>query len=359
MKKILTMFLALCMILGLAACGGGKTAEAAPTAAPTAEPAAEATDAPSEETDDAASADAGQINWPEFITIGGGGSSATFYAVATAVAQLISDNTDCVATGQATNGGTSNMQMLQTGEIEFGMADQFTANMAYNGLNDFEGAPVDDLRAVAVIYKGVFAIQATPGSGIETCDDLVGKTVCVGMSNSGTETVTREVFSALGLDYVNGGDIKAEYMGADSGADLLRNGQADAMTFFAPIPDSSQTEIMLTADTHLVSLSDEGIAALTVEGSPLASIVIPADTYDGQTEDINTVYAPMILWTTADMDEDVVYEVTKMLYENLDTLENSNAVFGKITAENIAADISIPIHDGALRYYTEAGILAE
>lgn len=333
MKKTLSLFLVVCMVFGFAAFGGGRA-------------------------DAAESADA-QVEWPEFITIGGGGSSATFYAVATAVAQLISDNTDCVATGQATNGGTSNMQMLQTGEIELGMADQFTANLAYNGLKDFEGAPIENLRAIAVIYKGVFAVQATPGSGIENCEDLRNKTVCVGMSNSGTETVTREVFTALGLDYVNGNDIKAEYMGADSGADLLRNGQADAMTFFAPIPDSSQTEIMLTADTHLVSLSDEGIEALTGEGSPLAPIVIPAGTYDSQTEDVNTVYAPMVLWTTEDMDDDVIYEITKMLYENLDTLENSNAVFGKITAENIAADISIPLHEGALRYYTEAGILTE
>ena len=356
MKKFLAMILALCMVLGLAACGGSGSGT--PTPAPTEAPAETPAEVPADETPAEPEEVTPEVAWPEFITIGGGGSTATFYAVATAVAQLISDNTDCVATGQATNGGTSNMQMLKTGEIEFGMADQFTANLAYNGMNDFAGNAVDNLRAIAVIYKGVFAIQAAPNSGIESSADLAGKTVCVGMSNSGTETVTREVFTALGLDYINGNGIKAEFVGADSGTDLLRNGQADAMTFFAPVPDSSQTEIMLTANTHLVSLSDEAIEALTGEGSPLALNVIPAGSYDGQDEDIYTVYAPMVLWTTSDMDEGVVYEVTKMLYENLGTLENSNAVFGKITADNIAADISIPLHDGALRYYTEAGIIA-
>lgn len=345
MKKIIALILSLCMIFALCACGES----AAPAAAPAAAAPAEA--APSEDSPAA-------VEWPDFITIGGGGSTATFYAVASALGQLISDNTPCTATGQATNGGTNNMQLLQSGEIELGMADQYTANSAYSGLGEFEGKAVDNLRAVAVIYRGYFAIQATPKSGIEKAEDLKGKTVCVGMANSGTETVTKAVFGAMGIDYTNGSDINAEYVGASSGTDLLRNGQADAMTFFAPIPDSSQTEIMLTANTHLVSLSDEGIAAFTYDGSPLAPDTIPANTYDGQTEDIQTVYAPMVLWTTAEMSDDVIYEITKMLYENLGTLENSNAVFGKITAETITAGISIPMHPGAEKYYKEAGIIA-
>ena len=346
MKKILAFVLTLSMIFMLCACG--QTAE--PAATPDAvEEEAEAVESSEVKT---------PVEWPDFITIGGGGSTATFYAVASALGQLISDNTSCTATGQATNGGTNNMQLLQSGEIELGMADQYTANIAYTGLGEFEGKPVDNLRAVAVIYRGYFAIQATPKSNIETAEDLRGKTVCVGMANSGTETVTKAVFGAMGFDYTNAKDINAEYVGASSGTDLLRNGQADAMTFFAPIPDSSQTEIMLTAGTYLVSLSSEGISAFSYEGSPLAPDVIPAGTYDGQNEDINTVYAPMVLWTTAEMSEDVIYEITKMLYENLDTLENSNAVFGKINAENITAGISIPLHPGAERYYKEVGVIA-
>ena len=346
MKKILAFVLTLSMIFMLCACG--QTAE--PAATPDAvEEEAEAVESSEVKT---------PVEWPDFITIGGGGSTATFYVVASALGQLNSDNTSCTATGQATNGGTNNMQLLQSGEIELGMADQYTANIAYTGLGEFEGKPVDNLRAVAVIYRGYFAIQATPKSNIETAEDLRGKTVCVGLANSGTETVTKAVFGAMGFDYTNAKDINAEYVGASSGTDLLRNGQADAMTFFAPIPDSSQTEIMLTAGTYLVSLSSEGISAFSYEGSPLAPDVIPAGTYDGQNEDINTVYAPMVLWTTAEMSEDVIYEITKMLYENLDTLENSNAVFGKINAENITAGISIPLHPGAERYYKEVGVIA-
>ena len=354
MKKVLALILAMCMVLSLCACGA--TEAPAPAAeAPAAAAPAPAAEAPAAEAP-AAEAPA-EVNWPEFITIGGGGSTATFYAVASALGQLISDNTDCTATGQATNGGTNNMQLLQSGEIELGMADQFTANVAYTGTGDFEGKALSNLRAVAVIYRGYFAIQATPNSGIATAADLAGKTVAVGMANSGTETVTRTVFGAMGYDYTNANDIKAEFVGASSGTDLLRNGQADAMTFLAPIPDSSQTEIMLTANTHLVSLSDEALAAFASADSPLAPDVIPAGTYDGQTEEIKTVYAPMVLWTTEDMDEEVIYQITKMLYENLGNLANSNAVFGKITDESIVSGVSIPFHSGAERFYKENGIL--
>jgi len=297
------------------------------------------------------------VAWPDFITIGGGGSSATFYAVATAVANLISENSSCVATGSATNGGTNNMQLLAAKEIEMGMADQFTAMGAYNGTGDFAGKAVDNLRAIAVIYRGYFAIEAVPSSGIKTWEDLAGKRVCVGMAASGTENVTRAVFDAMGYNYVDRSDIVAEYVGASSGTDLLRNGQADAMTFFAPIPDSSQTELVLTTSAYPISLSDEALAALGVEGSPFTPDVIPANTYTTQPEDVKTVYTPMVLWTTADMSEDVAYEITKLIYENLDTLALSHNVFGKINDDNIIAGISIPLHEGAARFYAEKGLV--
>ena len=296
-------------------------------------------------------------NWPDFITIGGGGSSATFYAVATAIGNLISANSSCVATGSATNGGTNNMQLLASGDIEMGMADQFTASMAYNGLVDFEGKAMPQLRAIAVFYRGYFAIEAVPSSDIKTWEDLAGKHVCVGMASSGTETVTREVFAAMGYDYVNANDIVAEYVGASSGTDLLRNGQADAMTFFAPIPDSSQTELILTTSAYPVSLSDEAIAKLTVEGAAFTADIIPAGTYTTQAEDVKTVYVPMVLWTTADMDEEVIYAITKLIHENLDTLALSHNVFAKVNDENIIAGISLPLHAGAERYYREIGIV--
>ena len=298
-----------------------------------------------------------EIAWPDFITIGGGGSSATFYAVATAVANLISENSSCAATGSATNGGTNNMQLLSAGEIEMGMADQYTAMQAYQGNGDFAGNALGGLRAIAVIYRGYFAIEAVPASGITTWEDLAGKRVCVGMASSGTETVTREVFGAMGYDYVNASDIVAEYVGASSGTDLLRNGQADAMTFFAPIPDSSQTELVLTTGAYPISLSDESIARLTEEGSAFTADIIPAGTYTSQAEDVKTVYTPMVLWCTEEMDEEVAYEITRLIYENLETLALSHNVFGNITDENIVAGISIPLHDGAQRFYTEKGLI--
>ena len=298
-----------------------------------------------------------ETSWPDFITIGGGGSSATFYAVATAVANLISENSKCAATGSATNGGTNNMQLLASKEIEMGMADQNTAMQAYLGLNDFEGKGLPGLRAIAVIYRGYFAVQAVPSSGIKSWKDLTNKRICVGMAASGTETVTRQVFAAMGYDYSTSKDIVAEYVGASSGTDLLRNGQADAMTFLAPIPDSSQTELVLTTGATPISLSEEGIKTLTLEGSAFAAGTIPANTYNGQDEDVFTVYTPMVLWSTEDMDEEVAYQITKLIYENLGGLALSHNVFSKINNDNIIAGISIPLHAGAQRFYKEIGLI--
>lgn len=298
-----------------------------------------------------------ETNWPEFMTIGGGGSSATFYAVATAVANLISENSTCTATGSATNGGTNNMQLLASEDIEMGMADQNTAMQAYLGMNDFEGKGLPSLRAIAVIYRGYFAIQAVPAAGIKSWEDLTNKHICVGMAASGTETVTRQVFAAMGYDYTTAKDIIAEYVGASSGTDLLRNGQADAMTFLAPIPDSSQTELVLTTGAVPISLSEEGIKKLTSEGSAFAAGTIPANTYNGQSEDVLTVYTPMVLWATEEMDEDVAYQITKLIYENLDELSLSHHVFSEINNDNIVAGVSIPLHDGAERFYEEIGLI--
>jgi TRAP transporter TAXI family solute receptor len=355
MKKVISLVLAMVMIFSLASCG--KSTESTSTDVPqstTADSTAPATtteETPSTETKDP------KADWPKFLTIGGGGTGAAFFAVATGVAQLITDELGIQANGQASNGGTHNLQLLASKEYELGMADNASASQAYDGTGAFENAANKDLRAICVVYAGYFAQQVRVDSGINNMDDIKGKRIAVGMPNSGTENITKAVYAAHGYDYTDKKDVIAEFVGASSGTDLVRNRQADGMTFFAPIPDAVQTELVVGGHTKLIGLNPDAIAKLTAEGSPYVAGTVPAGTYSNQKEDVQTIYAPMVLHVRADIDEELVYQITKLIFDNLDTLKLQHNAFANMTPENATTGIYAPLHPGAERYYKEIGVL--
>ena len=269
---------------------------------------------------------------------------------------MITEKTDYRATAPPTTGGGQNILLMNSGDLQFGQVDSGTLKNAFEGKAAFEGNPQKGIMAVANVYPIIFQQLVRPGSNISNFSDIKGKRMIVGGPNSGTEDTTRQVYNAHGIDYVDRDDIIPEYLGTQEGSQLIQNNQADGITCVANIPFAPFVELTMIGKGEILTLNPEGIEELTKEGSAFLSFTIPAGTYSNQEEDIETVVTPSFLCVHEDVDEEVVYEVTKVIFENLDYLRNQHAAFNALSLDN-GPNVTIPLHPGAERYYKEVGVL--
>lgn len=331
-KKFTLFILTLAISVLLAACGGGS------------EDGGEAGDSKSSTT---------QLNFPT------GATSGTIYPLGSAMANLWSDEIDGVRVSvQASNGGVDNLNLLQQGEAQISFATTGIVWEAYNGERSFEGREYEDLRIVAGLYMNPNQFVVHEDAGIESIGDLAGKSFAPGTTGSTPEVESSIILPEYGIEYPDG--INANFVGFTEAIDLMRNKQIDGALIQAGLPTAAVTEMVTTADGKLIGIEDDVREKLIAEYPWYADFTIPAGTYDGQDEDIDTLAIKMVLFTDASVDEDVIYDITKTFWENLDSLKESHAIVEQMDLEEATTDLAdVPLHDGAARYYEEAGVLKE
>lgn len=301
---------------------------------------------------------AAKTEYPKFLLVGGGSTGGTFIGVAGGFAQLFSKKTSSQANAQSTTGGGQNIILMEKKEFDFGIVDGFTLKQAINGEEQFKGkAQADKLRAICSIYPTYFQQMVRLQAGINSMEGLKGRKLVVGGPSSGTEIVTREVYKAHGYDYVSRKDILPEYLGVDAGMEQMRNNQVDGITSISNIPFGTYVELILVNKGKIISLSPEAIKKLSAPGAAFVQTKIPAGTYKNQNEDIETVLVQTQLTTRADLKEDLVYDLTKLIFENLDFLKQQHSAFKFLSLATATKGLSAPLHPGAVKYYKEKGIL--
>ena len=301
---------------------------------------------------------AAKVEYPKFLLIGGGSTGGTFIGVAGGFAQLFSKKTSSQANAQSTTGGGQNIILMEKKEFDFGIVDGFTLKQAIAGEEQFKGkAQADKLRTICSIYPTYFQQMVRLQAGINSMEGLKGHKLVVGGPSSGTEIVTREVYKAHGYDYITRKDILPEYLGVDAGMEQMRNNQVDGITSISNIPFGSYVELILVNKGKIISLSSEAIRKLSAPGSAFVQTKIPAGTYKNQNEDVETVLVQTQLTTRADLKEDLVYEITKLIFENLDFLKQQHNAFKFLSMGTATKGLSAPLHPGAAKYYKEKGIM--
>lgn len=291
----------------------------------------------------------------QFITVVTGGQSGVYYPVGVALAQHYAENIDNVrATAQVTKASAENMNLLQAGraEIAFSLAD--TVEDAWNGREEagFK-SKLDKLRGITRLYNNYVHIIANPESGIKTIDDLKGKRISVGAARSGTELNARAIFKAAGLDYSD--FSKVEYLSFGESVELMKNRQIDATLQSAGIGVASIRDLASAIKITVVPIPQEIVEK--VDSDAYVVDVIPANTYDGQTEDIPTAAIPNYLISHSGVSDDMAYEMTKVVYEKLDNLKNAHNAISAMDIKNAVTGMPVPIHPGAERFYKEKGII--
>ena len=290
----------------------------------------------------------------EFINVLTGGTSGVFYPLGVALAKIYSDNMEGVQTQvQSTKASVENLNLLQQGRGEIALALGDSVMAAWAGDQE-AGFPqkLDKIRAIAAIYPNYVQIVASKESGITDLEGLKGKSLSVGAPASGTELNARAIFAAAGMSYEDLGKI--EYLPFAESVELIKNRQLDATLQSAGLGVASIKDLAISLPTNVVAVPAEIAESM---GAPFIAATIPAGTYEGQTEDVATVAITNILVTHDGVSDEVAYQMTKLLFENLDEMVAAHAAARAISAEQGPQGLPIPLHPGAERYYKEMGLM--
>ena len=299
-------------------------------------------------------ATAPQAQAQDFINVLTGGTSGVYYPLGVALSEIYAAGIDGSRTQvQATKASVENLNLLAQGrgEIAFALGD--SVKMAWEG-NEEAGfpRPLSELRAIAAIYPNYIQIVADAASVAVTLDDLRGKTLSVGAPASGTELNARAIFAAAGMSYDDLGRV--EYLPYAESAELIKNRQLQATLQSSGLGVAFIQDLSATHDITIVEIPEDVVTAI---GEPFVPATIPAGTYAGIDQDIPTAAVGNMLITHEGVSEETAYQMTKLMFDNLDRMRSAHGAAAAITPETALDGLPIPLHPGAERYYREIGLI--
>jgi TRAP transporter TAXI family solute receptor len=292
---------------------------------------------------------------PTFLTILTGNTSGVYYPLGVALSQLFRTTIpEANISVQATAASAENVRLLEAerGELAFALGDVVAD--AWEG-NEDAGftTPLRKLRAVATIYPNYIQIVASADSGVRTLADLRGSRISVGAPGSGTELNARAILAAAGLSYDD--FSKVEYLSFSESVELIKNRQLDITLQSAGLGVASLRD--LAASVPIVVIPIPADIVENVGRSVYQPGTIPAGTYDGQLDAVETATVRNVLVTHDGVPDDVVYRMTAALFEHLDELAAAHAAASQITRDDAVRNLAVPLHPGAAAYYREVGLI--
>ena len=294
-----------------------------------------------------------------FITIGTGGITGVYYPTGGAIAKIVNKKKDVYGircTVESTGGSVFNVNAIMAGDLQFGVVQSDRQYQAIRGLAEWKDkGKQEDLRAVFSIHPESITLVAAVDAGINDIADLRGKRVNIGNPGSGQRQNSIDALEAVGIDYKT--DMNAEGIKASESASLLQDGRIDAFFYTVGHPSGSIKEA--TAGARKVRFASiTGIDSLLAKYPYYAKAYVPVKLYPGaeNTENVDTFGVKATFVTSAKVSEDVVYAVTKEVFDNFDSFKKLHPAYAVLTKEGMLEGLSAPLHAGALKYYKEAGL---
>ena len=305
-----------------------------------------------------------------FFTIGTGGTAYTYYPVGGMIANAISKppgSRECgkggscgvdglIASAVSSRGSVDNVNAIISGLRNSGFAQSDVAYWAYTGTGTTEGKePAKDLRTIAALFQEHIHLVALKKSNINSVKDLKGKRVSLDEPGSGTYVDAKLILESNGLST---NDVKAEALKGKAATDALRNGKVDAIFVVAGYPTGAIVELASAVDIKLVPIDGSGAKALTSKYGFFSESPIPSGTYEG-VDAVNTVAVGAQWITSAKEDTDLIYKITKALWnkESRKLMDVGHAKGKTITPDTALSGVGVPLHPGAEKFYKEAGLL--
>ncbi|WP_102346288.1 TAXI family TRAP transporter solute-binding subunit [Bacillus sp. Marseille-P3661] len=350
--KRLSFLMLLILVMGfvLFGCGGNSTETSGNSATET------SGETKTETTEEAAADATGGVS---NVRIGTATTSGFYYPLGGALAQTWTNHdfgNTIRFSAQATDGGVQNVNLMIDGEIEMGMTNLNVLQAAYDGKEAFEGRAYQDVRIMSTLFPSAIQIVAREGSEIDSIADIKGKKMVPGAPGSTTQYAIKDLFETYGMDLDK--DVEAQYVGYTQAVEFMRNKQTDSFSVLSSIPVAAISEATLTADAKLLAIEEENLQKYIEKDSTFYKEIIPAGSYEGQDTDIVTLAQPNVLFIPKDLPDELVYEMTKSMWEGIDKMRESFPQLNTMKVENAASNIgTIPLHPGAEQYYKEIGLI--
>ena len=291
----------------------------------------------------------------QYINVLTGGTSGVYYPLGVALSQAFGKAIpEAKSAVQATKASVENLNLLEAGrgEIAFTLGDSLSDAWRGNPDAGFK-APLKKLRTIAGIYPNYIQIVASADSGIKTLADLKGKRISVGAPKSGTELNARAVLKAAGLSY---GDFsKVEYLPFGESVELMKNRQLDVTLQSSGLGVSALRDLATSQKIVVVAIPADVVAKIGDPAYQPASI--PAHTYEGQDTEVPAVAVQNFLVTHEGVPDEIVYKMTKAVFDNHDALVAAHSAAKAINRDNAVKNLPVPLHPGAARYFKEVGLL--
>lgn len=281
-----------------------------------------------------------------------GGTTGTYYSYSGAMAQAVSTQLDNIdITVHSSGASKANIFEVVDGEADMGIVQNDVAYYAFNGTDLFEQeGEVSDFSVLGAAYAEVCQIVAS--TNVSSIADLKGKVVSVGDAGSGCEFNAHQILEAYGMTF---DDIKVQNLSFSDSAEALKDGKIDAFFCVAGAPTTAVVELSTTNNINILSVDDDKLAYLKENYPFYTEYIIPAGAYKGVDKDTKSVAVKATFIVSNKLPEDVVYDITKAIYENSDKIVHDKAT--ELSPEYAVSGISIPFHKGAEKYFKEIGAL--
>ena len=283
-----------------------------------------------------------------------GGTGGTYYPFGGAIANIWNTKIENMnVTAQATGASAENLRLINKGEAEYAIVQNDVMDYAYNGTDLFAGEKLANIMTIGTLYPEVVQIAVSKDSGIKSIADFKGKRISVGDAGSGVEFNAKQIMEGYGLTF---DDIKKSNLSFKESAEGIQNGTLDGCFVTAGVPNAALQELAFSAGLVLVPVDSVAAEKICKKYNYYTVTSIPGGTYKGTDSDTAALAIKATLAVNAKLDEEIVYQMTKALFENLDSLAAAHAKGKEVSAKAAVTGVSVPFHPGAKKYFTEIGL---
>jgi len=294
----------------------------------------------------------------EFITIGTGGVTGTYYPTGAAICKLVNQyrkDTKIRCSVESTGGSVYNVNTIQSGGLDFAIAQSDVVYQAVNGIATFKNKPIKKLKSIMAIYPELLALVTKRSLNINVLADIKNKRINLGNPGSGNEFTSLALFKENKIkksDLKSANTYEATYM-----PDALKQNKIDAYFYMVGHPSANIKDAANSVDVKIVPLSGIKVNNLVKKYPYFAKASIPGGLYRGNEKDIPTFGVKAVLVTSDQVSEKEVYLIVRAILENFEVFKKLHPAYSSITKRSLLKGLSAPLHKGAKRYYQEVGLL--
>ena len=282
-----------------------------------------------------------------------GPMGGSWYPLGGAIGEALQKEIPGVTVAVMPGGGVANVEGLEFGKCDLGFSNSSSAVDGLNGREPFK-KKMENMRQLANLYAQYFQMVVVDSSKIKSPADLKGKIIATTQRGHTGTILTEQVLQVYGMSFKD--MAKVHFVGYSDAVSLMKDGHADIYTPGTTIPASSIIDLAADRKIRLIPLPDDKIAALQKINAGYLKRIIPKGTYPGVDYDVAAVSYFAHLVVSAKLPDDLVYNITKTFAKNLPRFADVVKDMKGVTAKDLALDIGVPFHPGALKYYKEAGV---